>query len=56
MPNRSQLIAHRGEMHRFAENTLPAIKAAIDAGARNVEIDIQLSPGIKSLSYNTILP
>lgn len=40
---RSRLIAHRGEMTRFAENTLPAIKSAIDAGARNVEFDIQFS-------------
>jgi glycerophosphoryl diester phosphodiesterase len=43
MFNRSQLIAHRGEMLRFAENTLPAIKCAIDAGARNIEFDIQFS-------------
>jgi glycerophosphoryl diester phosphodiesterase len=43
MSYRSQLIAHRGEMHRFTENTLPAIKAAVEAGARNVEFDIQLT-------------
>lgn len=43
MPKRNQLIAHRGEMCRFAENTLPAIKSVIAAGARNIEFDIQFS-------------
>lgn len=43
MPNRAQLVAHRGEMCRFTENTLPAIKSAIDAGAQNIEFDIQFS-------------
>lgn len=38
-----QLVAHRGYACRYPENTLIAIEAAIDAGARYVEIDVQLS-------------
>ncbi len=37
------LIAHRGYTACFPENTLPAIQAAIDAGAQFIEIDIQLT-------------
>ncbi|MBI5451309.1 MAG: glycerophosphodiester phosphodiesterase [Gammaproteobacteria bacterium] len=37
------LIAHRGYAARYPENTLPALEAALRAGARYVEIDIQLS-------------
>ncbi len=39
----TRLVAHRGWQNRYPENTLPAIAAAIAAGARNIEIDIQLS-------------
>ncbi len=38
-----KLIAHRGYAARFPENTLIAIKAAIEAGARFVEVDVQLA-------------
>ncbi|MEK6747782.1 MAG: glycerophosphodiester phosphodiesterase family protein [Pseudomonadota bacterium] len=38
-----ELVAHRGYAARFPENTLPAVEAAIAAGARHVEIDVQLS-------------
>lgn len=38
-----QLVAHRGWQHRYPENTLPAITAAIDVGAQHIEIDIQLT-------------
>jgi len=38
-----KLLAHRGYAARFPENTRTAIKAAVDAGARFVEFDIQLS-------------
>lgn len=38
-----RLIAHRGWQRHFPENTLAAIEAAIHAGARHVEIDIQLT-------------
>jgi len=38
-----ELIAHRGYASRYPENTLPAIEAALKAGARHVEIDVQTS-------------
>ena len=38
-----QLVAHRGYPDHFPENTLIGIAAAIRAGARLVEIDVQLS-------------
>ncbi len=37
------ILAHRGYAARFPENTREAIAAAVDAGARCVEFDIQLS-------------
>jgi glycerophosphoryl diester phosphodiesterase len=37
------LIAHRGWTRRFPENTLSAVRGALEAGARWVEIDVQLS-------------
>lgn len=39
----SNLVAHRGESSRYPENTLAALKAAIDAGARHIEFDVQFS-------------
>lgn len=43
LPKRPDLVAHRGYAKRYPENTLAAISAAIDAGARYVEVDVQLS-------------
>lgn len=40
---RLELIAHRGYPLRYPENTLIGVTAALDAGARFVEIDVQLS-------------
>jgi len=37
------LIAHRGYAARFPENTLPALQAAVQTGARWLEFDVQLS-------------
>ena len=37
------LVAHRGWARNYPENTLSAVDAAITAGARFVEIDVQLS-------------
>lgn len=37
------LIAHRGYAAHYPENTLSALQAAVDAGARWLEIDVQLS-------------
>ncbi|WP_020573555.1 glycerophosphodiester phosphodiesterase [Actinopolymorpha alba] len=36
-------IAHRGEPRGHRENTLPAIRAAVEAGADMVEIDLRLT-------------
>jgi len=36
------LVAHRGYMRCYPENTLPALEAAMDAGACWVEFDIQM--------------
>jgi len=38
-----ELVAHRGYAARYPENTLSALEAAIAAGARWVEVDVQLS-------------
>lgn len=38
-----ELVAHRGFQLHYPENTLIAVEAALRAGARFVEIDIQLS-------------
>ena len=37
------LIAHRGYPHHYPENTLAGLTAAIDHGARHIEIDVQIS-------------
>lgn len=42
-PSVPDLVAHRGWTARFPENTLEALEAAIGAGARFVEVDVQLS-------------
>ena len=36
------LVAHRGYMEKYPENSLSAIKAALDAGACMVEFDVQM--------------
>ncbi|AGA32997.1 Glycerophosphoryl diester phosphodiesterase [Thioalkalivibrio nitratireducens DSM 14787] len=41
--SRPELIAHRGYAARYPENTLPALEAAAAAGARFVEVDVQLA-------------
>ena len=43
MAHAPQLVAHRGWASTHPENTLESIAAAIDAGLRFVEFDIQLS-------------
>lgn len=39
------LVAHRGHAAERPENTLPALQDAVDAGARWVEVDVQLCAG-----------
>ena len=41
--NSPELLAHRGFAGRYPENTRTALRAAVDAGARFIEFDIQLS-------------
>ncbi|HEY4368089.1 MAG TPA: glycerophosphodiester phosphodiesterase family protein [Steroidobacteraceae bacterium] len=36
------LIAHRGNAAEYPENTLPALRSALDLGVRYVEFDVQL--------------
>jgi len=51
-----QLIAHRGYTKRFPENTLEGIAAAIEAGARFVEFDVQFTAdGIPVLLHDVSL-
>jgi len=37
------LIAHRGNAAEYPENTLPALRSALDLGVRHLAFDIQLS-------------
>lgn len=41
--NKNNFIAHRGYQLLYPENTLPAMEAAITAGALRIETDIQLT-------------
>jgi len=51
-----ELIAHRGWALRFPENTLESLEAALDAGARYVEFDVQLSSdGVPVLLHDATL-
>ncbi len=43
MITRPKLIAHRGHMHGYPENTLAALRYAVRCGARYVEFDVQLT-------------
>ncbi len=42
-PELPRATAHRGDSARFRENTMAAIRSAIDAGADFVEIDVRVS-------------
>lgn len=51
-----QFIAHRGYTRHYPENTLTAVTAAIAAGARFVEVDIQFSKdGLPVLYHDATL-
>lgn len=43
LPRLPDLIAHRGNTAEYPENTLPALRSALDLGVRFVEFDVQLS-------------
>jgi glycerophosphoryl diester phosphodiesterase len=50
------LIAHRGWASQWPENTLEALMEAVDAGARYVEFDVQLSAdGVPVLNHDATL-
>ena len=46
------LVAHRGYSQHFPENTLLAIQGALDAGAKYIEIDIQLSADKQAVVFH----
>ncbi|MDH6137197.1 glycerophosphoryl diester phosphodiesterase [Kitasatospora sp. MAA4] len=49
-------VAHRGDPYRHRENTLPAIAAALAAGADAVEVDVQLTrDGVPVLLHDRTL-
>lgn len=51
-----QLIAHRGLSASYPENTLLALEAAINAGARAIEVDVQcLADGTPVLFHDASL-
>jgi len=43
LPRLPDLIAHRGNAAEYPENTLPAIRSALELGVHYVELDVQLS-------------
>ncbi len=47
-----ELVAHRGYALRYPENTLIGIEAAMSAGARYVEVDVQLSADITPVLFH----
>ncbi|MFN2309239.1 MAG: glycerophosphodiester phosphodiesterase family protein [Gammaproteobacteria bacterium] len=50
------LVAHRGYAARYPENTLPALQAAVRAGARWLEFDVQFSAdAVPVLLHDTTL-
>ena len=46
------LVAHRGLQSRFPENTLLALKKAIDSGAKYIELDVQFSADCLPIIYH----
>lgn len=55
-PSADWLMAHRGSPSRFPENSLPGIGAALRAGARHVEFDVQLTrDGIPVVAHDDLL-
>jgi glycerophosphoryl diester phosphodiesterase len=46
------LIAHRGNADEYPENTLPALRSALDLGARHVAFDVQLSADRQPILLN----
>ncbi len=54
--NKNNFIAHRGYQLHYPENTIPAMEAALTAGAMRIETDIQLSrDGVPMLFHDESL-
>jgi glycerophosphoryl diester phosphodiesterase len=50
------LIGHRGEPENYPENSLAGFRAALDAGARYIETDVQITAdGVAVLSHDPTL-
>ncbi len=47
-----ELVAHRGYTLHYPENTLAGLEAAIAAGARHLEVDVQLSADQVPMLYH----
>ena len=47
-----EFIAHRGYTRHYPENTLIGIEAALDAGARYIEIDVQLTADLVPVLFH----
>ncbi len=50
-----RLVAHRGYRRKYPENTLLAMAAAVKAGARFVETDIQLTSDLQPVLCHDVL-
>lgn len=50
--HREHLVAHRGWQRNYPENTLPAVQGALDAGARYVEVDVQLTADLVPVLFH----
>jgi len=48
----NRLVAHRGWPARYPENSLSGMRAVLEAGARFVEFDVQLSADLQSLVFH----
>ncbi|MEV7119574.1 glycerophosphodiester phosphodiesterase [Kitasatospora griseola] len=56
MKSRVRAVAHRGDPYQHRENTLPAVTAALAAGADAVEVDVQLTKdGVPVLLHDQTL-
>lgn len=53
---RPVVVAHRGCAARHPENTIPALRAALDAGVRHLEVDVLMSAdGVPVLMHDATL-
>lgn len=56
-PPRPLVVGHRGARARFPENTLPAVRHALESGADAVEVDLRVtSDGVLVLFHDATLP